>query len=93
MAYLEITLKVDDADRPSAAGVYEKYKQPFLDTITGATSKELLVRDEDVQVLHGFATAEDAKAYLATDLFAQDVVVALSPLLQASPEIRIYETA
>lgn len=93
MAYLEITLKVDEADRPAAAGVYRQYKQPFLDTITGATSKELLVRDEDVQVLHGFATTEDAKAYLSTELFTHDVVGKLAPLLKADPQICIYETA
>lgn len=93
MAYLEITLKVDDADRPKAAGVYQEYKQPFLDTIKGATSKQLLVRDHDVQVLHGFATAEDAQAYLSSELFTQDVVGGLSPLLKAEPDIRIYETA
>jgi hypothetical protein len=46
MAYLEITLQVDPADRVAAAGVYKKYKQPFLGTVPGATSKELLVRDE-----------------------------------------------
>ncbi len=92
MAYLEITLTVDDADRPSAAGIYQKFRQPFLDTIEGATSKELLVRDEDVQVLHGFVTAGDARAYLSTELFTQDVVGALSPLLQAEPRISIYET-
>jgi hypothetical protein len=33
MAYLEITLKVDAADRPQAAGVYEKFEQPFLDSV------------------------------------------------------------
>jgi len=93
MAYLQITLKVNEADRPAAADVYTKYKQPFLDTITGAQSKELLVRDEDVQVLHGFDTAANAQAYLSTDLFNQDVVGGLSPLLQADPEVRIYETA
>jgi len=54
MTYLEITLQVDAANRAAAAGVYQQYKQPFLDTVDGATSKELLVRDEDVQVLHGF---------------------------------------
>src|SRR5699024_5587648 len=63
MAYLEITLNVDEADRPAAAEVYTRYKQPFLDTITGATSKELLVRDEDVQVLHGFDNVANAQAY------------------------------
>ncbi|MFG3715008.1 hypothetical protein ACIBTZ_22010 [Micromonospora sp. NPDC049460] len=93
MAYLEITLKIDEADRSAAAGVYQQYKQPFLDTVTGATSKELLVRDEDVQVLHGFATTANAQAYLSTELFTKDVVEALSPLLKAEPEVRIYETA
>lgn len=93
MAYLEITLKVDDADRPSAAGVYQQYKQPFLETIKGATSKQLLIREEDVQVLHGFTTADEAKAYLSSKLFTEDVVGGLSPLLKADPEIRIYEDA
>ncbi|WP_416980733.1 hypothetical protein [Streptomyces sp. T028] len=92
MAYLEITLQVDPANRVAAAGVYEKYKQPFLTTVTGAISKELLVRDEDVQVLHGFQTAADAKAYLESDLFTRDVVGGLSPLLKAAPEVRLYDT-
>lgn len=91
MAYLEVTLQVDDADRPAAAEVYTTYKQPFLETIAGARSKELLVRAEDVQVLHGFASVADAHAYLESDLFTKDVVTGLSPLLQAEPEIRIYE--
>ncbi len=93
MAYLEITLKVADSDRATAAGVYEKFRQPFLDTVPGATSKELLVRDEDVQVLHGFETSAEAKAYLESELFSSDVVSGLSPVLQAEPDIRIYETA
>ncbi|MFD7281706.1 hypothetical protein ACFV80_32900 [Streptomyces sp. NPDC059862] len=92
MAYLEITLQVEPPNRVAAAGVYEKYKQPFLDTVPGAISKQLLVRDEDVQVLHGFQTAADAKAYLASDLFTRDVVGGLSPLLKAAPEVRVYDT-
>jgi hypothetical protein len=52
-AYLGITLKIDKADRGNAAGVYNQYKTPFLESIQGAMSKELLIRDEDVQVLHG----------------------------------------
>ena len=60
MAYLEITLKVAEGNRVAAAGVYQKYKQPFLDTVPGARSKELLVRDEDVQVLHGFSAVSEA---------------------------------
>jgi hypothetical protein len=90
MAYLEITLKVAEDNRLAAAGIYEKYKRPFLDTIPGATGKELLVRDEDVQVLHHFDTIEQAAAYLSSKLFTQDVVGGLAPLLDADPEVRIY---
>lgn len=93
MAYLEITLKVAAADRAAAAGVYTQYKAPFLSKVDGAKSKELLVRDEDVQVLHGFDTADQARAYLASELFQSDVVTGLKPLLQADPEVRIYEIA
>ncbi|WP_262709469.1 hypothetical protein [Sphingobacterium thalpophilum] len=34
-AYLEITLKVNDADREAAAAVYSKYKAPFLELSKG----------------------------------------------------------
>ena len=93
MTYLQITLKIAPANRPAAAGVYQRYKAPFLDTIAGAKSKQLLVRDDDVQVLHSFDTAEHAGAYLKTGLFTSDVVGALKPLLDAAPDVRIYEAA
>jgi hypothetical protein len=93
MVYLQITLKIAPANRPVAAGVYQRYKAPFLDTIAGAKSKELLVRDDDVQVLHGFDTEEQANAYLKTGLFTSDVVGALKPLLDAAPDVRIYKAA
>jgi len=89
-AYLEITLKVKEENRMSAGGVYVKYKEPFLKQIEGATSKELLMRTEDVQVLHGFASEDDAKAYLTTKLFENDVVRELKPYLESDPEVRIY---
>lgn len=92
-SYLEITLKIDSADRGAAAGVYNRYKAPFLETITGASSKDLLVRDEDVQVLHGFNSVEDAQAYLSSVLFNDDVVVALKPYLKENPDVRIYTVA
>ncbi len=92
MAYLEITLKVSEANRP-AAGVYHKYKKSFLKRIKGAKSKDLLVRSEDVQVLHGFAGVAEAEVYLTSDLFNQDVVKALAPYLDAAPEVRIYTVA
>ena len=93
MVYLQITLKIAPANRPAAAGVYQRYKTPFLSTIAGAKSKELLVRDEDVEVLHGFDTAEQANAYLTSPLFTSDVVGALQPLLDAAPDVRIYQAA
>ena len=93
MAYLEITLKVSDANRPAAAGVYNKYKDVFLRRIKGAKSKELLIRDEDVQVLHGFASVVEARSYLKSDLFTQDVVNGLAPYLDADPEVRVYDVA
>ena len=34
-AFLQISLKVDAADRGAGAGVYSKYKQPFLNDIKG----------------------------------------------------------
>jgi hypothetical protein len=93
MAYLEITLKIAEQDRATAAGVYTKYKAPFLNSIPGAKSKALLVRSEDVQVLHGFETVDQANAYLSSKLFNDDIVVALKPLLRADPEVRIYQVA
>ncbi len=89
-AILEITLDVKAENRNNAGGVYVKYKSPFLEQIKGATSKELLMRTEDVQVLHGFESEADANAYLTTDIFQNDVVRELKPYLESDPEIRIY---
>jgi hypothetical protein len=93
MAYLEITLQIDPKDRAAAADVYTRYRQPFLTDVPGAQCKELLVRDEDVQVLHGFDSVTHANEYLASDLFTGEVVRELVPLLQADPEIRVFEVA
>jgi len=90
-AYLQIIIKVSDKNRGEAAGVYTKYKAPFLEQIAGAVSKELLIRDEDVVVLNGFTSTAEAEAYLKTDFFQKDIVGELSPLLDADPEIRIYD--
>jgi len=89
-AFLEITLKIDEVNRSKATAIYTAYKQPFLTTVKGAQSKDLLIREEDVQVLHGFNTTDDASAYLTYPLFTNDVVNGLKPLLTADPEIRIY---
>lgn len=49
-AYLQITMKIKNENRGAAAKVYTDYRKPFLDTIEGALTKDLLIRDEDVQV-------------------------------------------
>jgi hypothetical protein len=92
-AYLEITMVIDNANRPAAAKIYTEYRQPFLTQIKGAVSKELLIRDEDVQVLHGFDGIENAKAYLDSEMFKNDVFVGLKPLWSADPDARIYTVA
>ena len=92
-AYLEITMVIENANRPKAAGIYTEYRKPFLDKIRGAVSKDLLIRDEDVQVLHGFDNVENAKAYLSSELFKNDVFVALKPLWSADPDVKIYGVA
>lgn len=92
-AYLEITMVIDNANRPAAAKVYTDYRQLFLDQIKGAVSKDLLIRDEDVQVLHGFDSVENAKAYLDSEMFKNDVFVGLKPLFSSDPDVKIYSVA
>ncbi len=93
MVYLQINLNVAVQDRPAAAAVYAQFKNAFLTQVKGAQSKALLVRDEDVQVLHGFDSVAHARDYLGSELFNQDVVSALKPLLQGAPDVRIYAVA
>jgi len=89
-AFLEITVQVAEEHRPADVGVYSKYRQPFLKQIDGAVSKDLLVRTDDVQVIHGFETVAQANAYLTATLFSNDIVGELGPLLAAASEIRVY---
>ena len=93
MTYLQITLQVAPKNREAAGAVYTKYRGPFLATVDGATDKQLLMREEDVQVMHTFSNPDAAAAYLTSELFNNDVVRELGPLLDADPEIRIYNEA
>ena len=68
-AYLQVTMVIPEKNRAAAAKVYADYREPFLKTIPGAETKDLLIRDEDVQVLHGFDSVEHAKAYLDSEMF------------------------
>ena len=75
------------------AKVYTDYRGPFLEQIPGALTKDLLIRDEDVQVLHGFDSVEHAQAYLTSEMFQNDVFVGLKPLWDADPDVKIYTVA
>lgn len=92
-AYLEIKLTIKGIDRAGVTAVYSLYKGPFLQTVKGALSKELLAHTEDVQVLHGFDSFENAQEYLMSDLFNRDVVASLKPYLKGEPDIKIYNVA
>lgn len=92
-AYMEAIMTINPENRARAAEVYTTYRQPFLDDIEGALTKELLVRDEDVQVIHGFDSMDHAKAYIESDLFTSKVAPALQPTWAADPDIRFYEVA
>ena len=90
-AYLQVIMTIDADKRAAAAKVYTDYRQPFLDTVEGALTKECLIRDEDVQVIHGFDSLEHAKAYLDAELFTTKVAPGLQPTWAADPDIRFYE--
>ncbi|KGK86465.1 hypothetical protein [Clostridium sp. HMP27] len=92
-AYLEITMKISNTNRGAAGKIYADYRAPFLNNIPGALTKDLLIRDEDVQVLHGFDSVEHAQAYLDSELFNKDVFVGLKPLWAADPDVKIYSVA
>ena len=92
-ACLQVIMTINNEDREAAAKVYNDYRQPFLDDIEGALTKELLIRDEDVQVVHGFDSMEHAKAYLDSELFTKKVAPGLKPTWAADPDIRFYEVA
>ena len=91
--YLQITMTIAPANREAAAKVYTAYRNPFLTTIPGASSKDLLIRDDDVQVLHGFDSVAHAQAYLNSELFTKHVFAELQPLWQGQPDVRIYTVA
>lgn len=89
-AYLEITLTIEGLDRAGVAGVYALYKKPFLTNIKGALSQKLLVHVEEMQLLHGFDSLENAQEYLLSSFFNRDVLVSLQPYLKGRPDIKIY---
>lgn len=67
--------------------------QTRLYPISGAKSKGLLVRYDDVQALHGFDPVESDQGYLSSTLVTRDVVEVLKPYLNGNPEVSIYGVA
>lgn len=92
-ANLQVTMNILEKNRASAAKVYTDYREPFLKTIPGAESKQLLVCDEVVQVLHGFDSVEHVQAYLKSNVFTKHVFPGLKPTWVADPEARIFTVA
>lgn len=43
--------------------------------------------------LHGFDSVENAKAYLESEMFKNDVFIGLKPLWSADPDVKIYSVA
>ncbi len=89
-AYLEITLKIADADRVHAVDIYNWYKTPFLQAIEGSLTMELLHHVEDIQFLHGFDSYKNAQEYLLSELFNEEVVIALEPIIRNNLNMKIY---
>ena len=90
-AHQEVTLQVSEENRAKAAAVYAEFMEPFLKTIPGAAQKVLLIRSTNGQVLHGFDSVAQVQACLTSPLFTHDVVMTLTPLLDAPPDVRIYQ--
>lgn len=89
-AYLQVTMNIPEKNRKAAVKVYTDYRGPFLNTIPGAESKQLLVGKEKVQVLHGFDSVEHAQDYLKSDMFTKHVYPGLKPTWTGDPEVRIF---
>ncbi|WP_433900269.1 hypothetical protein [Sphingobacterium puteale] len=89
-AYLQVTLKINNSDKGAVSGIYEKFRDSFIDQIKGATSIELLIGDGYIQLLHVFDTAEDAQAFLSTELYNNNILFALKSLMVDTPRVSIY---
>ncbi|OJZ05771.1 hypothetical protein [Sphingobacterium sp. 40-24] len=90
-AYLDISLTIEGLDRAGITAVFNLYKEPFLTTVKGALCNELWVHIEDVRILHGFNSLEEAQGYLVSKLFNTDFMTSLKPYIIGNPNIKIYQ--
>lgn len=84
-------MTIPEENRVAAAKIYATYRQPFLDTIPGALTKQLLIRNENVQVLHGFDSVTHPKDYQTSEMFAKHGFSELQPIWSIDPDVRIYQ--
>lgn len=92
-AYLVIMLNVRTDDIGATSSIHDKFKSSFLDQIRGGMSTEFLIGQNDVVLLNGFANAEDANAFLSTELYNNTILTALKPFLLDNPKNNIYMVA
>ena len=90
-AYLQITLQISQPRREEAiTKVYLPNRQRFLERVEGAVSMDMLVREEDIQVLVGFDTPENARAYLASSA-GKEITSQLAGYAKKEPVTAIYD--
>lgn len=92
-AYLSVNMKIDSGKLPEVTRVYTSYWEQFLKTIHGARTKDLVIRNEDVQILHSFNSVEDAVGFLSSEMFQKAVFIDLQPYWNDELNVRIYTAA
>ncbi|WP_342759329.1 hypothetical protein [Kineothrix sedimenti] len=53
----------------------------------------LLIREEDVQVLHDFDSMKNTLTYLSSSMLQDNVFLRLKPLWNGEPDVKIYNVA
>jgi len=92
-AYLDIILTIQGLDRAGVTAVYNLYKEPFLKTVNGALSDELLIHIDDLRILQGFKSREDAQCYFLSKFCTSDFITSLKPDIIGNPNVKIYEVS
>ncbi len=90
-AYLQMTLQIPQTKREEAiTKVYLPNRQRFLERVAGAVSMDMLVREEDLQILVGFDTLENARAYLASSA-GKEITSQLAGYARKEPVTAFYD--
>jgi hypothetical protein len=88
--FVQVTLAIPESRREEAiTRIFLPARQRFLDRSPGAVSMDLLVREEDVQLLHGFDTFENSRVYLDSGFF-RDLIGQLGETAEKEPVTALY---